>query len=156
MSTDRWPLNHLCSHYHHLVSSCLWRLSMNSSQAVLEAQPKFWLDSRSTQLRRAPKSLQVQFHPFLSRAHHLTMREPLPQRACLFVPFSLCSSLDFLICLKERAHGYPDTDDAEGGYSGTLQRFASHSPFNPTVTSLTRLSLSPPVTSHKQGWSVPF
>src|SRR6266566_1504731 len=97
---------------------------MNSSQAVSEAQRKSWLDSRSTQLRRVPKSLPVQFHPFRSRAHHLIMHEPLPQRACLLVPFSLSSPLNFLICLKERAHGHPDTDDAEGGYSGTLQRFA--------------------------------
>jgi hypothetical protein len=52
------------------------------------------------------------------------MHDPLPQRACLLVPFSLSSPLGLLICLKERAHGHLDADDAEGGYSGTLQRFA--------------------------------
>jgi hypothetical protein len=52
------------------------------------------------------------------------MHEPIPQRACLLVLLSLCSPLDFLMSLKERAHGYPDANDAEGGYSGTLQRFA--------------------------------
>jgi hypothetical protein len=127
VSSNRLMIGLTFAHDHHLVSSCrqiLWRLSMNLSQAVSGAQPKSWLDSRLTQLRRAPKSLPVQSHSFLSRAHHLIMHEPLSQRACLLVPFSLCSPPDFLISLKERAHGYPDTDDAEGGYSGTLQRFA--------------------------------
>ena len=124
---------------------------MNLSQAVSGAQPKSWLDSRLTQLRRAPKSLPVQFHSFLSRAHHLIMHEPLSQRACSSVPFSLCFPLDFLISLKERAHGYPDADDAEGGYSGTLQRFAFalQSRRNPPTHFLLLTSYTP-VVSHKQ------
>lgn len=118
---------------------------MNLLQAVSGAQPKSWLDSRLTQLRRAPKSLPVQFHSSYSRAHHLIMHESLSQGACLLVSFSLCSPLDFLISLKERAHGYPDTDDAEGGYSGTLQRFAFalQSRRNSLTHSLLLTSLTP-------------
>ena len=52
------------------------------------------------------------------------MHELLLKRTCLLVLLSLCSPLVFMICPKERAHGYPDADGAEGGYSGTLQRFA--------------------------------
>jgi hypothetical protein len=71
------------------------------------------------------------------------MHEPLPQRACLLVLLYThsVSPLGFLICLEERAHGYPDADDAEGGYSGTLQRFAFR-PSESTVIHFTSLTLS--------------
>ena len=68
------------------------------------------------------------------------MHEPLPQRACLLVLLYThsISPLGFLICLKERAHGYPDADYAEGGYSSTLQRFA----FRPSESTVIRFNNS--------------
>lgn len=45
---------------------------MNLSQVVSEAQRKSWLDNRSTQSRRVPKSLPVQFR-FVPFFHELTI-----------------------------------------------------------------------------------
>ena len=85
------------------------------------------------------------------------MDEPLPQRACLLVLFSLCSPYDFLICLKERAHGYPDADDAEGGHSCTLQRFA-FALLQSTVifTELSSFTPTRDCISHKSGMLSPL